>query len=64
MTRHSLSLLLLALLAFTATTARAAGGYGPMDPVKIDVGNTAALQRGARNFGNYCLGCHSAEYVR
>ena len=29
-----------------------------------DVGNTASLQRGARNFVNYCLGCHSARYVR
>ena len=24
-----------------------------------DVRNTASLQRGARNFVNYCLGCHS-----
>ena len=24
----------------------------------------ASLQRGARNFVNYCLGCHSAKYVR
>ena len=23
-----------------------------------------SLQRGARNFMNYCSGCHSAEYVR
>ena len=26
--------------------------------------NLASLQRGARNFVNYCLGCHSAKYVR
>ena len=26
--------------------------------------NKASLQRGARNFVNYCLGCHSAKYVR
>jgi ubiquinol-cytochrome c reductase cytochrome c1 subunit len=24
----------------------------------------ASLQRGARNFVNYCMGCHSARYVR
>jgi ubiquinol-cytochrome c reductase cytochrome c1 subunit len=30
----------------------------------VDVANTASLQRGARNFVNYCLGCHSARYVR
>ena len=29
-----------------------------------DVENVASLQRGARNFVNYCMGCHSAEYVR
>ncbi len=29
-----------------------------------DVGNVASLQRGARNFVNYCMGCHSAQYVR
>jgi ubiquinol-cytochrome c reductase cytochrome c1 subunit len=30
----------------------------------VDVTNVAALQRGARNYVNYCLGCHSARYVR
>lgn len=29
-----------------------------------DVSNVASLQRGARNFVNYCMGCHSARYVR
>jgi ubiquinol-cytochrome c reductase cytochrome c1 subunit len=29
-----------------------------------DVRNTASLQRGARNFTNYCLGCHSLKYMR
>ena len=26
--------------------------------------NTASLQRGARNFTSYCLGCHSLKYMR
>ena len=30
----------------------------------IDVANKGALQRGARNFANYCLGCHSLKYMR
>lgn len=30
----------------------------------VDINNTASLQRGARNFVNNCLGCHSARYVR
>jgi ubiquinol-cytochrome c reductase cytochrome c1 subunit len=29
-----------------------------------DVSNTASLQRGARNFTSYCLGCHSLKYER
>ena len=29
-----------------------------------DVSNLASLQRGARDFVNYCMGCHSAQYVR
>jgi len=29
-----------------------------------DVANKASLQRGARNFMNYCSGCHSLKYVR
>jgi ubiquinol-cytochrome c reductase cytochrome c1 subunit len=29
-----------------------------------NVANTASLQRGAKYFVNYCLGCHSAKYVR
>lgn len=29
-----------------------------------DVGDVNSLQRGARNFMNYCSGCHSAKYVR
>jgi len=28
------------------------------------VTSLASLQRGARNFVNYCLGCHSAKYMR
>src|SRR6185437_7244226 len=28
------------------------------------VSNTASLQRGARNFAQYCMGCHSLKYVR
>jgi ubiquinol-cytochrome c reductase cytochrome c1 subunit len=29
-----------------------------------DIKNTDSLQRGARNFMNYCSGCHSLTYVR
>src|SRR6266850_1085707 len=29
-----------------------------------DIKNTESLQRGARNFMNYCSGCHSLQYLR
>src|SRR5690606_5485459 len=42
----------------------AAAPAGALQPANNDVSNQASLQRGARNFVNYCLGCHSARYVR
>lgn len=35
-----------------------------LDKAHIDPANVNSLQRGARNFMNYCAGCHSAKYVR
>lgn len=35
-----------------------------LEPAGNNVENTASLQRGAKYFVNYCLGCHSAQYVR
>ena len=56
---------LFAMLALlVAPAALAAGGGASLQHAGNDVGNTASLQRGARNFVNYCLGCHSAKYVR
>jgi len=42
----------------------AAASNLPMEPANNDVSNIQSLQRGARNYVNYCLGCHSAKYVR
>ena len=56
---------LLALGAcLAATQGHAAGGGADLEPANIDLDNVASLQRGARNFMNYCSGCHSAQYVR
>ena len=35
-----------------------------LEPAHNDPSNINSLQRGARNFMNYCAGCHSAKYVR
>ena len=54
-----------ALTIVSATPALASGeGGGFQQFARNDVANTASLQRGARNFVNYCQGCHSAKYVR
>lgn len=52
------------LVACAAPAAFAATGTVQLEPANNDIGNVASLQRGARNFVNYCLGCHSARYVR
>ncbi len=45
--------------------AAAAGASSELiRPANNDVANVASLQRGARNFVNHCMGCHSAQYVR
>jgi len=31
---------------------------------RVDTGNLAGLQRGARDFMSYCAGCHSLKYLR
>ena len=55
-------LLILLVLAVLSAGAFASSGHGPkLDPVDVDLNDTASLQRGARNFANYCLGCHSAK---
>lgn len=51
-------------VSLASTGAFAAGPAMPMDPANIEPGNISSLQRGARNFMNYCSGCHSAKYVR
>ena len=51
-----------AIALLTASQSFAAGGAA-LEHANIDPGNVASLQRGARNFMNYCSGCHSAKYV-
>ncbi len=52
-----------AFVLLGATQSLAAGGAAH-EHADIEPGNIASLQRGARNFMNYCSGCHSAKYVR
>lgn len=58
------------LLCGSLQAAEAEGGHGAAGvdwqawKAGNEVGNTASLQRGATNFVNYCLGCHSLKYMR
>lgn len=57
--------LLLGCCLFLGSAAASAASGGPeLEKAENDVDNIASLQRGARNFMNYCSGCHSAKYVR
>src|SRR5512138_1477481 len=56
--------LALVLSASCPVAFAASAPSGVIQSANNDVANTASLQRGARNFVNYCLGCHSAKYVR
>lgn len=72
------SLLLAGVGAVIAPSASASGGHGcgeytEADGTKttlvcskapIDLTNKGSLQRGAAMFMNYCVGCHTAQYVR
>lgn len=55
---------LMALGACLLSTQGFAAGKVHLESANIDHDNVASLQRGARNFMNYCSGCHSAQYVR
>jgi len=36
----------------------------PLQQANIDLKDKASLQRGAKYFANYCMGCHSLQYMR
>ena len=56
---------ILAGLLIPALAFGAGGGHTyPDDEIVIDWDDKAAMQRGARTFVNYCMGCHSLQYSR
>lgn len=52
--------LLLVLVPLTALAEE----EGYVDKAPINLNDYASIQRGAKVFSNYCLSCHSANYVR
>src|SRR6187549_1088778 len=54
-----------ALLSGTAPVSANEGGHAGWErAADNEVSNLPSLQRGARNFLNYCSGCHSLKYMR
>jgi ubiquinol-cytochrome c reductase cytochrome c1 subunit len=54
-------LIALVLLSFTSL---AVAEESPYPNANTGIGDKASLQRGARLFFNYCVGCHSLKYLR
>ena len=52
---------MLVAMSFTVTSAESTIPLLSMTP---DLDDKASLQRGARTYMNYCLGCHSLQYQR
>ncbi len=65
MTRDMLRGIAVSLVLLPLVGGAAGGGDTGFDEApRNDVSNIASLQRGAKYFVNYCMGCHSAKYVR
>ena len=56
--------LTIALFSASLSVPSMAAGDVELEKANIEPDNIKSLQRGARNFMNYCSGCHSARYVR
>lgn len=52
------------ILGIGVSAAAFAQHEAQLQSANNNITNTASLQRGAKYFVNYCLGCHSAQYVR
>jgi ubiquinol-cytochrome c reductase cytochrome c1 subunit len=57
-----LASLLVGLLLSSVSQAATEGGH--IEHAGVNIRDTAAIQRGAKLFVNYCLSCHSASYMR
>lgn len=64
MKRYISSIALTVGLLAGTTTAVLAAEEGGMPSAGTNVHDQAALQRGAKLFFNYCVGCHSLKFVR
>jgi ubiquinol-cytochrome c reductase cytochrome c1 subunit len=64
MTKRYFSSIALALGLLVGASSAMAAEEGGLPSAGTNVGDQASLQRGAKMFFNYCVGCHSLKYVR
>jgi len=62
-TKAVIRIVSLAALLAASFPVLSAGG-GSLEQAGINIRDTAAIQRGAKWFVNYCFSCHSASYMR
>ncbi len=62
MNRKVLRFVLLPLLVVVSSATASTEVH--LDKAPIDLNDHASIQRGAKTFVNYCLNCHSANYMR
>lgn len=56
--------ILFMMLALVSVPVWAAGSGYPLLEPHIDLSDKASLQRGAKYYVNYCMGCHALEHLR
>lgn len=52
------------LLLLPLGTVSAAGGNISLQSASIDLSDFKSIQKGAKHYVTYCLGCHSVKYMR
>jgi ubiquinol-cytochrome c reductase cytochrome c1 subunit len=62
--KYAIAGVLALLLGAGAVSANEGGHAAWARSADNEVANLPSLQRGARNFMNYCSGCHSLKYIR
>jgi ubiquinol-cytochrome c reductase cytochrome c1 subunit len=64
MNKKLFSVLIILLASLVLAGPAFGSGGAALEHANINIRDTAATQRGAQLFVNYCLSCHSASYMR
>jgi ubiquinol-cytochrome c reductase cytochrome c1 subunit len=64
MNKKTFSVVFCLATLLTITAPVFAAGGGALEHANVNIRDTAAVQRGARLFVNYCLSCHNASFMR